>query len=170
MRSPVATLQLPAHAKDEDFILDFVNDPEAIRLAFEPYFRTAAIGGVSDPNVVHDLQGKLDAGGIYLDSEVDAFAGVFFDRNSSQKELQAHIAPAVDRFRDRSRAAQGEQDTEALDALEIFRRNLGSFIRAYDFLAQIYDYGDTDLEKRYVFDRHLLPWRRPGRERDPVDL
>ncbi|MFO1206334.1 MAG: type I restriction endonuclease [Burkholderiales bacterium] len=156
--------------KEEVFILDFVNDPGEVRLAFEPYFRTAAIGGVSDPNVVHDLQGKLDAEGVYLESEVDAFASVFFDRNSSQKELQAHIAPAVDRFRDRTRAAKAGEDSEALDNLEIFRKNLGSFIRAYDFLAQIYDYGDTDLEKRYVFYRHLLPWLRPDRERDAVDL
>ncbi|GGI00172.1 hypothetical protein GCM10007170_36700 [Arthrobacter liuii] len=33
---------------------------------------------------------------------------------------------------------------------------LGSFVRAFDFLSQIYDYTDTHLEKRSV-DKLLLP-------------
>jgi hypothetical protein len=42
-------------------------------------------------------------------------------------------------------------DTKARERLELFRRNLTAFVRAYDFLSQIVDYGtDTALEKRGI--------------------
>src|SRR6185312_9374778 len=75
-------------SKEETFILDFVNDPEEVRLAFEPFFKTAQLAGVSDPNIVHSIQSKLDATGIYLPGEVDAFAKAFYDPKGTQKALQ----------------------------------------------------------------------------------
>lgn len=32
--------------------------------------------------------------------------------------------------------------------LVLFKRNLGAFLRVYTFLSQIYDYGNTAIEKR----------------------
>jgi type I restriction enzyme R subunit len=53
----------------------------------------------------------------------------------------------VERYRDRRRRARDSDDKEALDALDLFRKDVASFIRLYDFLSQIINYGDTDLEK-----------------------
>ena len=47
--------------------------------------------------------------------------------------------------------AKKAKNEEAIDALELFVQDMGSFIRAYDFLSQIIDSGDTDLEKHYIF-------------------
>jgi len=47
--------------KDQTFIIDFVNDPAEIKKAFYPYFETAELADISDPNLIHDLQSKLDA-------------------------------------------------------------------------------------------------------------
>src|SRR5438046_2027730 len=47
---------------------------------------------------------------------------------------------------------------------------MGSFIRAYDFLSQIIDYGDTDLEKRYIFFKCLIPLIRDGGTDKAIDL
>lgn len=44
------------------------------------------------------------------------------------------------------------------DELDLFRKDITSFVRLYDFLSQIIDYGDADLEKRYAFFQHLAPW------------
>ena len=71
---------------------DFVNDPEEVRLDFEPFFKTAQLADVSDPNVVHTIQAKLDAIGIYLDSEVTRFAMAYYDPKGTRKALQAMIA------------------------------------------------------------------------------
>jgi type I restriction enzyme R subunit len=43
---------------------------------------------------------------------------------------------------------------------------LGVFLRVYNFLSQIFDYGNTDIEKRAIFFKRLLPLLEFGRERD----
>lgn len=156
--------------KDETYVLDFVNDPADILRAFQPYYQKAELASVSDPNIIHDLQIKLDASRIYTPSEVDAFAKSYFDPKSGQKQLQAHIAPAVDRYRERRRIAAEAKNKQELDALDVFRKDLGSFVRVYDFLAQIVEYDDTDLEKRSVFFRLLLPLLKTENDKEPIDL
>ena len=37
--------------KDQTFVLDFYNDVEDIKEAFEPYYNTTAIEDVTDPNI-----------------------------------------------------------------------------------------------------------------------
>ncbi len=166
----LSRLNRTAPGKENVYVLDFVNEPDEIFAAFAPYFRTAALSNVSDPNLVHDLQAKLDDERLYTDAEVDAFARAYFDPRGKQGDLQPHIAPAVDRYRERRRAAEAANDSAALDALDIVHKDLGSFVRAYEFLSQIIDYGDSELEKRYVFYKHLLPWLRQERRHDPIDL
>jgi len=156
--------------KERTFILDFVNDPDEIRLAFEPYYREAHLGGVSDPNVVHDIQSELDAEGIYTDAEVEAYAQAFFDPKGTQAAMQAAVGPAVQRYRDRFSAAEEHEDRERVKELELFRKKMGAFVRAYDFLSQIFEYQDTDLEKRYAFYKGLIPQLAHGRDKEPIDL
>jgi type I restriction enzyme R subunit len=103
---------------------------------------------------------------------------------STQGELFAAIAPVADRLLKTYKAAQSAlNDAEAkgqsaaaqaarnqLDALLLFRRNLGNFLRVYAFLSQIHDYGATALEKRAIFYKRLLPLLEFGREREGIDL
>jgi type I restriction enzyme, R subunit len=159
-----------SQGKLETFVLDFVNSSDEILKAFQPYYKTAQLAGVSDPNIVHNLQAKLDDSRIYTDSEVDVFAKSYFDPKGKQGQLQAFIAPAVDRYRVRRREAVENQDKREIDTLDVFRKDLASFIRTYDFLSQIINYGDTDLEKRSIFYRHLLPWLKTENQNDPIDL
>ncbi|RZD17142.1 MAG: DEAD/DEAH box helicase [Candidatus Acididesulfobacter guangdongensis] len=154
--------------KDQTFILDFVNDPEEIRISFLPYYDKAELAGVSDPNIIHDMQAKLDSHRIYTQSEIDGFVAAYY--KESQKDMQARIAPAVDRFRNIWKAALESKDKKGLDALEIFRKDLRAFISAYDFLSQIIDYRDTDLEKRSIFYKHLLPLIKEENLNEPIDL
>jgi type I restriction enzyme R subunit len=158
--------------KTDTFVLDFVNEAEDILEAFKPYFRKAELSGVSDPNLIHDLQTKLDDEQIYLASEVEAFVKVYHSPKGTQAQLQAMIAPAVDRFRVKLKAAKAAnpKDAAAIDELALFRKDMGTFIRAYDFLSQIVNFADTDLEKRSIFFKHLLPTIRVDREQSTVDL
>src|SRR5690606_5637054 len=104
--------------KEDTFVLDFVNDPQEILESFQPYYRTAQLESVTDPNIVQELQIKLDKAGVYYRTEVDAFAEAFFDPKRKQAHLHAHLKPAVDRFRNLEEE-EGEQ----------FRKDLGSFLR-----------------------------------------
>jgi type I restriction enzyme R subunit len=132
--------------KEDTFVLDFVNKPEEILKSFKPYYRAAQLEDVTDPNIVHELQLKLDKSGVYFPAEVEAFAKDFFDPKRKQSSLHAHLKPAADRF--------AELDEDDADQ---FREDLGSFLRMYDFLSQLIAYDDPDLEKLYHFGKNLMP-------------
>ncbi|WIT12252.1 DEAD/DEAH box helicase family protein [Paucibacter sediminis] len=170
--------------KDTTYILDFVNDGDDILKAFKTYYETAELEATTDPHLVYDLRAKLDASGHYDDYEVERVAKVDTDPNGTQKALDAAIAPVADRLLKRYKAAQqakaaadGEQDGKAsqaakdtLDALVLFKNDMGAYVRLYAFLSQIFDYGNTDIEKRFLFYKRLIPLLDFGRERDTVDL
>jgi type I restriction enzyme R subunit len=46
----------------------------------------------------------------------------------------------------------------------------GTFQHVYTFLSQIFDYGNTAIESRYIFFKRLLPLLEFGREREEIDL
>lgn len=65
-------------------------------------------------------------------------------------------------------AAQAAKDER--DALILFKSEMGAFVRLCTFLSQIFDYGNTGIEKRSIFYRHLLRLLVFGREREGIDL
>lgn len=98
-----------APGKDTTFIVDFVNDPQAVLEAFAKYDAGAQIHDVQNPNVIYDLQAELDKAGIYKFDEIAAFTAVRFKsaaayaagEQAQHKELYATTSPATQRFNDR---------------------------------------------------------------------
>lgn len=133
--------------KEDTFVLDFVNKPEEILASFQPYYRTAQLEDVTDPNIVHELLTKLNKAGVHYWTEVEQFAEAFFNpKVKSQGALHGVLKPAFDRY-------QGLED----EPQELFRKDLGSFLRLYEFLSQIIPYDDPELEKLFVFGKNLMP-------------
>ncbi len=170
--------------KDTTYVLDFANEPAEILAAFQAYYKTAALTSVTDPHLVYDLRAKLDATGYYDDFEVDRVVAAELRPGARQGDVVAAVAPVVDRLLRRFRAATEElkhakargdgpaQDraNSELGALILFRADMGSFVRLYTYLSQIFDYGNTEIEKRSIFYRRLLPLLDFGREREEIDL
>jgi type I restriction enzyme, R subunit len=174
--------------KDTTYILDFVNKPEEILQAFKTYYETAELQANTNPELVLDLRAKLDATGYYDSFEVDRVVEVEtnpkFNYKTAQAQLSAAIAPVADRLLKRYKAAQQEKAAaeakhddkgaqaakDVMAALTLFKGDMGAFIRLYAFLSQIFDYGNTDIEKRFIFYKRLIPLLDFGRERDKVDL
>ena len=170
--------------KEETYVLDFVNDPEDILNSFKTYFDTATLSGATDPDLVLNLRSKLDATGFYDEYEVDRVVEVDLNPKAKQSQLEAAITPVASRllkqFSDAKAAfksakesnddkvAQAAKDT--MDALMLFRADMVTYVRVYTFLAQIFDYGNTDFEKRAIFYRHLIRLLKFGREKEGVDL
>ena len=154
-------------------VVDFVNEPEAIRAAFEPYFTDAFLETATDPNLVHDLAAKLDTSGIFTQPEVDQCAEAFV-KGKGNNALAAAVGPGKKRFAERYQAALihngGEGDKAALAELDMFRKDVGSFVRLYDFMSQIVDYGDPGLEKKQIYLRHLERVIQPNNYTAPIDL
>jgi type I restriction enzyme R subunit len=175
----------PHGLKDTTYILDFVNEPDDILAAFQTYYETAELSGVTDPNLIFDLRAKLDGSGHYDDFEVDRVALIELNPKATQGQLVAAIEPVADRLLKRFKAAKAAYDAavakhpdgpeaqaakDELDALVLFKRDLGTFVRVYAFLSQMFDYGNTAIEKRSIFFKRLLPLLDFGREREGVDL
>lgn len=170
--------------KDTTYILDFVNDAAEVLKAFKTYYETAELESATDPHLVYDLRAKLDAAGHYDDFEVERVVQVELDPKGTQKGLDAAIAPVADRLLKRYKAGQTEKANaealgddksakaakDTLDALVLFKGDMAAYVRLYAFLSQIFDYGNTAIEKRFVFFKRLLPLLEFGRERDQVDL
>jgi type I restriction enzyme R subunit len=57
-----------------------------------------------------------------------------------------------------------------MDSLILFKSDIAAYVRIYGFMSQIFDYGNTDVEKRSIFFRLLHPLLTYGREREGVDL
>jgi type I restriction enzyme R subunit len=59
---------------------------------------------------------------------------------------------------------------EARDIIEVFKKDLISFCRYYEFSSQIVDFDDFDLEKLSVFAKHLQPLLRFDELQDDINL
>ncbi|MCU8070482.1 type I restriction endonuclease subunit R [Shewanella sp. SM32] len=185
--------------KDRTFVLDFVNEPQEVLEEFQKYYETAELETVSDPNLVYDLKHKLVNEGIFLWSEVEAFATCYFDPKRGTDYMLHYLAPARDRFRKRyllatdalrtakqqlkqikqagtdvdkanaeKRVAEAE---EARNQLVMFKKDLNSYIRFYEFASQITQFDAIDLEQLSTFAKHLLPLlREEALEDDEIDL
>jgi len=170
--------------KDTTYVLDFQNDPAEVLAAFQTYYSTATLATTTDPNLVFDLRAKLDAAGFYDDFEVERVVAVELNPAAKQGDLLTALEPVQDRIMKRYRAAQEasrvakarddeasmKAATEELEALQLFKSDMGSYLRLYTFLSQVFDYGSTAIEKRAMFYKRLLPLLELGREREGIDL
>ena len=139
-----------------------MNDREEIREAFKTYYEGAEMGEEVDPGRMYAIKSDLDASGIYLNEEVERFGAVYFTPKRRQsaldhQKMNAALDPAVSRFEVRRK----DEEEEAQD----WRGKMYAFLTLYGFLSQVIPYQDSDLERLYVFLRHLatkLPRRSSG--------
>jgi len=157
--------------KDKTFVLDFVNDPQAVLDAFLPYYRKATLTATTDPNLIYDLVVKLDSAGIYDMSEVEqAFDAALFGVVNANSKVSAATKPAVDRFQKRWVAAVLDDDKAEQDELRLFKADVGNFVKFYDFISQARNLEDTDLPRRHYFFRRILPQLSTATILEPVDI
>ena len=189
----------PGKAESGTFVLDFFNEPQEILDAFQPYYQTAELADVSNPDQVYDLFEKLKATGVFTWTEVEQFVEGFYAKNKSAAAVANICKPAMQRWQLRyiSAVADYEVTKQRLEitkrtnepvlianaekefaeakkereALEIFKKDLGSFTRFYEFISQIVAFDDKELEKLSLFARNLRPLLREQiTQDDEVDL
>lgn len=123
----------------------------------------------------------------------------FFNPKAGGSKLMYYCMPAKERFAKRyafsvesrqqaldfKRTAEANGDSadlkkaehalkeagEQIDQLDLFRKNLQSFVRLYEFLSQIVPYEDRELEQLCVFARGLYPLLHVDRlQQENVDI
>ncbi len=189
----------PGKAETGTFVLDFFNDSDEILESFQPYYQTAELDNVSDPDLIFDLFDKLRATGIFQWQEVELFCDAFLLKSKSNAAIANICKPAVERWQKRYKSAieafkqakdmfeRTKKTADAVlianaensfkdckrekDIVEIFKKDLGTFVRFYEFMSQIVDYNDKDLEKLSLYARNLRPMLREVLlEDDDIDL
>ena len=148
-----------AHPQKSDvFVLDFMNDTDTVKEAFEPYYRATVLAEETDPNKLHDLQADLDKSEVYLPEEIDELVERYLE-GSEQDRPQ--LDPLLDICVERYRHDLGE------DAQVDFKGKAKAFVRTYEFLASVLPYSNQDWEKRAIFLRFLVP-KLPAPQEDDL--
>jgi len=144
--------------KTETMVLDFANDVDTIKKAFEPYYETTLLSEATDPNLLYEREQQLGEFEVFTQDDVEAFAKVFFDPDTTQDKIYAQLRPIAERTLEMPE-----------DERSAFRSCLVDYVRAYAFLSQVVPFADADLEKLYQFARqlrHLVPVDRPDLPRE----
>lgn len=183
--------------KDKTYVIDFANEAEEILAAFKTFYRDAKVADIQDPNIVYDIKQRLDGMFIYEQAEVEAFGEAIVDKDVTHQKLYSLTQAATDRFNGRLKTlndaidqwekaweiahdsgdekgmeyadVQRSEYCKKRDELMIFSESLSKFVRTYEYVAQLVEFGDPALEAFASYAR-LLRKRLKGMGAEQVDL
>lgn len=145
-----------AHPQKRDtFVLDFANNTEAVKAAFQDYYRATVQIGETDPNKLHDLKNDLDAQQVYGWQQVEELVALYVtgaDRDKLDPILDFCVAEYVHKL---------DEDGQVR-----FKGKAKAFVRSYGFLAAILPYGHPAWEKLSIFLNFLIPKLPAPKEED----
>jgi type I restriction enzyme R subunit len=136
-------------------VLDFVNDPETIQKAFEPYYRTTILADETDPNKLHDLKADLDGYQVYAQEQVEELVRLYLsgaERDRLDPILDTCVANYIEQLDE-----DGQVD---------FKGKAKAFLRTYSFLSSILPYTSAEWEKLSIFLNFLVPKLPAPKEED----
>jgi len=146
----LSRLNRTCKGKNDTFVLDFVNDAEDIKEAFQPFYEVTGLEETTDPNLLYDLQRELDACQVYTDQEILEVCKLEFSGKKktpkTQEKLNAILDRAVERYK-KDLPKERQED---------FKSSSSKYIRTYSFILQIGPFVDVELHKLYVYLNYLL--------------
>lgn len=145
-----------AHPQKRDtFVLDFADNAEAVKAAFQDYYRATVQVGETDPNKLHDLKNDLDAKQVYSWQQVEDLVALYVtgaERDKLDPILDVCVAEYIDNLDE-----EGQVE---------FKGKAKAFVRTYGFLAAILTYGHPAWEKLAIFLNFLIPKLPAPKEED----
>jgi len=141
--------------KDDTFVLDFLNEADAIRDAFAPFYRATILADETDPDKLHDLQADLDGAQVYSDAQIDDLVRRYLDgaeRDRLDPILDACVAVYMNDL---------DEDRQV-----DFKGKAKGFVRTYAFLSSVLPYTNAEWEKRSILLNFLVPRLPAPREED----
>ena len=140
--------------KSEVFVLDFMNDADTIREAFEPYYRTTLLAEETDPNKLHDLIVALDGYQVYSPEQVVELVELFLG-GAPRDRLDPILDVCVATYKELDEDAQVD-----------FKGKAKAFARTYAFLAAILPYTHAEWERLSIVLNLLISKLPAPREED----
>ncbi|MDR3642878.1 MAG: type I restriction endonuclease [Candidatus Doudnabacteria bacterium] len=156
----LSRLNRTTYGKDETFVLDFVNETDDIKEAFQPYYTTTVLSEATDPNILHNLEREVRGFKFFTDFEINGFTEEYLGGATPDK-LNHIIDNVVARIND-------ENLTE--EEMESFKTTVAEYLKKYAFISQIITFKDPQLEKLFIFLKFLIK-KSPKRENPlPVEV
>lgn len=131
------------HPKKQDcFILDFANDPELIRQAFQKYYKTTILAGESDINKLNDLIETIESINFYTEEDVNSVVQLRLSGDDSDRpKIDSILDAVIKRFKDE---LTEDEQIRAKSAIK-------NYNRCYPYFAAIMPYESEEWERQYIF-------------------
>ena len=130
--------------KDKTFILDFVNDVETIQKSFAKYYTQSNIEEMTEPNIIFEFYHKIDEFRICYEQDIKDYVFLYLKENRNVKEIASMdnlVNVAIERF----------SKIDTIEKKDEFKTYVIKFLRAYNFLIQIYPIKKTSLYMLYIY-------------------
>jgi type I restriction enzyme R subunit len=135
--------------KTEDlFVLDFFNNVDEIKTAFDPFYTSTTLSEATDVNVLHELKDPMDDVGVYEWYEVEDFVKRYFNNEDAQT-----LSPIIDTAANRFNFELELEDDDKID----FKIKAKQFVKIYGQMASIMPYEIVAWEKLFWFLKFLIP-------------
>ena len=134
--------------KTDTFILDFVNTEKEIQEAFQPYYQETGLEQEINVNLIYKTQKELQDFKVYNDKDIETFCRIYGDEPGNEKKRQAKISSALKTVIETYNSLEQKQRS-------FFRRTIRSFVKWYQYIAQITRMFDRPLHEEFLFCSYL---------------
>ena len=147
----LSRLNRTIYGKEDTYVLDFMNDHEEIKEAFQPFYQETLLEGDLSYDLIYQTKRDLRQFDVYHDDDVEKVAEEY-TRHSEQQEAECAAAitnlliPVISDYN--AKLSEDERYE--------FRRKLRALCKWYAHIGQITRLNDPELHKEYVFARYLI--------------
>lgn len=159
--SGVATVQTLSRlnrtypGKTAPMALDFANDADSILNDFKTFYTFASLSGEVEPSALFEVADRIDAAGFYTNEDIEAVAAAAVGSEISHEAFRATISPIVQRWNDGLAQARMAGNEDEVNRHKMFRADLQTYVKSWEFLSQIVNFGDTTMRKRAILATYL---------------
>lgn len=149
--------------KVDTYVLDFVNDVDRIREAFQQFYQETSLDEEINFDLIYTTQKILRDFKVYTEEDIEAVSQIYFDpdvrkANATQGKISNILKPVADKYNQLNQEQRYQ-----------FRRETRAFVKWYNYISQITRMFDKDLHKEYILCSYLAKLL-PSDKTQPFDL
>lgn len=149
--------------KVDTYVLDFVNDVDRIREAFQQFYQETSLDEEINFDLIYTTQKILRDFKVYTDADIEAVSQIYFDpdirkANATQGKISNILKPVADKYNQLNQEQRYQ-----------FRREVRAFVKWYNYISQITRMFDKELHKEYILCSYLAKLLPSGKTQ-PFDL
>ncbi len=135
--------------KVDTYVLDFVNDVDRIREAFQQFYQETSLDEEINFDLIYTTQKILRDFKVYTDAAIEAVSQIYFDpdvrkANATQGKISNILKPVADKYNQLNQEQRYQ-----------FRREVRAFVKWYNYISQITRMFDKELHKEYILCSYL---------------